>query len=134
MRARTQIVITDQDWLRLERLLTQIPRSTYSEWLQDELDRAEVVEPTAISPKVVTMNSQVVYRDENTGKELQVTLVFPNDADAASGKISVLAPVGAALLGLSEGQTIEWKTPSGDPRTLRVKSILYQPESSGKGD
>jgi regulator of nucleoside diphosphate kinase len=134
MSARTQIVITDQDWLRLERLLTQIPRSTYSDWLQNELDRAEVVEPTAILPNVVTMNSQVAYRDENTGKELQVTLVFPSEADPSKGKISVLAPVGAALLGLSEGQTIEWKTPSGDPRTLRVVSILYQPESSGKGE
>lgn len=130
MREPTQITINEQDWLRLEKMLSQVPLSPYREWLETELDRAQVVPATAVKPGLVTMNSTVRYRDESTGKEKEVTLVYPDEADMQSGKVSVLAPVGAALIGLSVGQVIEWKMPDGRNKTLRVCEVLYQPENS----
>lgn len=130
MRELTQITINEQDWLRLEKMLSQVPLSPYREWLETELDRARVVPATAVKPDLVTMNSTVRYRDESTGKEKEVMLVYPDEADMQSGKVSVLAPVGAALIGLSVGQVIEWKMPDGRNKTLRVCEVLYQPENS----
>lgn len=102
--------------------------------LQRELDRAIVVSPEAIPGDVVTMHSQVVYVDETTGERRSVKIVYPLDADASKGKISVLAPVGAALLGLSTEQAIEWDFPDGSRRRLRVEDVSYQPESAARGD
>ena len=130
MRETTQIIINEQDWLRLEKVLSQAPLSPYSEWLESELARAKVIPSTAVSPGLVTMHSKVRYRDESTGKEKEVILVYPHEADLQSGKVSILAPVGAALLGLSVGQTIEWSMPDGKTKSLRVSEVLYQPENS----
>ena len=79
---------------------------------------------------VVTMNSEVLVRDLDSKKEMTVTLVFPSEADLEQGKISILAPVGTALLGYRVGDTIEWKVP-GRVRRLRVEKVLYQPEAAG---
>ena len=97
--------------------------------MRRELDRATVVSHDAIASCVVTMYSQLRYRDECSGECLQVQLVFPEDADAGQGKVSVLAPVGAALLGLAVGQAIDWQFPDGHARRLRVEEILFQPEA-----
>ncbi len=99
--------------------------------LQTELDRAIVVSSEAVPADVVTMNSRVHYVDETTGERRLVKIVYPAEADAAEGKVSVLAPVGAALLGLSIGQAIEWDFPDGIRRRLRVEDVSYQPESPG---
>jgi len=96
--------------------------------LAPELDRADIVPFHAVPPNVVTMNSRVVFKDETTGEFRTVTIVYPQDADPSDGRISVMAPVGSALLGLSVGQSIEWCFPDGRPRTLRVVELLYQPE------
>lgn len=96
--------------------------------LQRELARAIVVSSEALPADVVTMNSTVVYRDEAAEAQRVVKIVYPRDADAARGRISVLSPVGTALLGLSVGQSIEWEFPDGSCRTLRVKEVLDQPE------
>ena len=76
---------------------------------------------------VVTMHSQVSYIDETTGERRRVTLVYPDEADVPAGRVSVLAPVGAALLGLSTGQTIEWEFPKGAHRRLRVLAVAHRP-------
>ena len=104
--------------------------SPASESLETELHRAIVVDPRAIPADVVTMNSQVVYEDCETSVQRTVTVVYPKDADAGSGRVSVLAPIGSALLGLRVGQAIEWPVPTGTKR-IRVVEIRYQPEASG---
>jgi regulator of nucleoside diphosphate kinase len=100
------------------------------EALGAELDRAHVVAPEEIPGDVVTMNSAVLVRDLDSGTEMALTLVFPSDTGLELGKISILAPVGTALLGYRVGDTIEWKVP-GRVRRLRVERMLYQPEAAG---
>src|SRR5690606_6884419 len=123
------IILSSRDLARLERIL-ESATGPVAEALEDELVRADVREPGAIPADVVTMNSQVVCVDAD-GNEQTVRLVFPNEADAATGKVSVLAPVGAALLGLTAGQSIEWPLPGGRTTRMRVDRVLYQPEAAG---
>lgn len=98
--------------------------------LGEELEQANVVPAQHIPADVVTMNSQVRIRDLNVGKDLVVSLVFPADADYEQGKISIMAPMGVALLGYRAGDTIEWQAPAG-LRKLKVEQVLYQPEAAG---
>jgi regulator of nucleoside diphosphate kinase len=77
------------------------------------------------------MNSRVVFEDEQTGERREVTLVYPREADIDAGKISILVPVGSALLGLRVGQSIDWTLPGGQKRRYRVIAVPYQPEAEG---
>ena len=95
------------------------------------MDRAKIVKPEEIPPDVVTMNSTVLFRIEPSNKEFSLTLVYPNDYDLSADKISILAPVGSALLGLREGDTISWPKPGGGVLQVRVLKVVYQPERSG---
>jgi regulator of nucleoside diphosphate kinase len=99
--------------------------------LENEVARAIVVPPEQIPKDVVTMNSRVVFEDETTGERREVTLVYPAHADIDAGKISILVPVGSALLGLRVGQSIDWNLPSGQRRRYRVIAVPYQPEAAG---
>jgi len=130
------IVLTRPDHERLSQLaagaVDRLPE--VGEFLADELERARVVESAAISPNVVTMNSHVEFRDEQTARVRTVTLVYPGEEDIAQGKISVLTPIGVALIGLSEGQSIEWETRNGDLKTLTVLKVHFQPEACGRFD
>jgi regulator of nucleoside diphosphate kinase len=134
MEAR-QIYITELDRKRLqERLLSsgkiaEKDKENLAE-LEQELLRAEIVSPREIPDDVITMNATVRLRDLATKKELTYTLVFPSDADAAQNRISVLAPIGTALIGYRVGDVITWKVPGG-LRKLRVEKIIYQPEAAG---
>jgi len=123
MKQESSITITDLDLARLGHL-RDAPA------LAPELERAEIVPFAAVPSNVVTMNSKVAFEDQTTGEFRIVTIVYPQDADPTEGKISVIAPVGSALLGLSVGQSIEWCFPDGRPRTLRVIELLYQPEAA----
>lgn len=98
--------------------------------LRAELERAIVVAQGQIASSVVTMYSHVRYLDESSGLYRQIQIVFPEDADVDQGKVSVLAPVGAALLGLEVGQSIDWVFPTGETRRLRVQEVLHQPAAS----
>jgi len=98
--------------------------------LAEELDKAEVVSPKNVPPDVVTMNSKVTLRDLGTSEEMTYVLVFPRDANIDAGAISVLAPVGTAILGYAKGDIVEWPVPSG-VRRIRIEEVLYQPESAG---
>jgi regulator of nucleoside diphosphate kinase len=129
------IYITEFDLERLRKLIqeaqhTDYRKSEYLEKLQIEIDRAKVVASQDVPGDVVTMNSTVILVDLDTGEEETYTLVFPEDADLGQGKISVLAPIGTAMLGYEVGDVFEWEVPAGK-RILRVEKILYQPESSG---
>ncbi len=125
-----RIVVTSTDMERL-RTLIDTTAGDKADALDAELLRAEVVEPTQVPPDVVTMNSRVVYRDEETGETREVTLSYPKDASMEQGRVSVLAPVGAALLGLSVGQEIEWQLPGGKHKRLSIRSVTYQPQAAG---
>ncbi len=116
-----QIIVTEADMSLLRLMRTHPP-------LERELDRAIVVSSAAVPADVATMNSRVRYTDQNDGVQRTVSLVFPLYADAAEGKVSVLAPVGTALLGLSAGQSIEWDFPDGSRRRLKLEEVLHQPE------
>ncbi|HRY29120.1 MAG TPA: nucleoside diphosphate kinase regulator [Elusimicrobiota bacterium] len=98
--------------------------------LKKEIDRGHIVPSKDIPRDVITMNTKAKVRDLVTGEEFVYTLVYPKDADIREGKISVLAPVGTALLGFRAGDEIEWMV-QGVPRRLKVKEIVYQPEAAG---
>lgn len=99
--------------------------------LDSELSRALIVAPSEVSPNVVTMNSRVVYESMSTGDAHEVTLVYPTRSNAADGRISVLAPLGAALLGLSVGDEIHWPVSADRQLHVKVRQVLYQPEAAG---
>jgi len=115
------IMLTAADMAELSLLRAYAP-------LRRELERAIVVSSAAVPPDIATMNSRVPYTDEKDGATRTVSLVYPIEADAAKGKVSVLAPVGTALLGLSEGQSIEWDFPDGSRRRLKLEQVVHQPQ------
>jgi regulator of nucleoside diphosphate kinase len=125
-----KIVVTSSDMERL-RTLIDTTAGDQAETLDAELTRAEVVEPDAVPPDVVTMNSRVVFLDEDSHQTREVTLSYPQDAVRGEGRISVLAPIGAILLGMSVGQEAEWALPGGKHKRLRVVSVPYQPQAAG---
>ena len=111
------VFLTEDDFTRLMALQPH-------PLLRAELERAIVLTPEAMPAGGVTMNSRVRYLDEHSGMCREIELVYPEDADIADGKVSVLAPVGAALLGLETGKAIDWKFPAGEMRRLRVEQVL----------
>src|SRR5687768_4605195 len=131
----TTIYITEVDYNRLTGLIDRTREHNgvdkeYLNKLETELERAEVVDSKNIPADVITMRSKVRLRDLVSGESNTYSLAFPTEADFAEGKISVLAPIGTAILGYKQGDTIEWPVPSG-LRRLKVEEILYQPESAG---
>ena len=125
------------DCERIEALL-ELPGSAAIDTsaLEAELARAQIVEPTQMPPDVITMNStarfKVIGADGDTGEERELTLVYPRDASGEPDKVSILAPVGSALLGLRIGDAIEWPVPGGRTIKLQVLSIRFQPEAAGE--
>ena len=133
-----QIFITEKDKTKLQKLINEAKEfhpgsEAYLNNLELELDRAQLVSSEKIPHNVITMNSKVLLRDMDSGEEMIYTLVYPNEANLMEDKISVLAPVGTAIIGLREKDAIDWKVPSGMVR-LEVKEILYQPEAAGDYD
>jgi regulator of nucleoside diphosphate kinase len=133
--ARRKIIITETDFEQLQALLDSefaaaIGPSEYLDDLRAELDRAEIVRPEDVPHNVVTMNSTVVLRDVDTKERETYTLVFPDAADIANDRLSVLAPVGTAILGERIGDVVRWRVPQGW-RRLKVERVIYQPEREG---
>lgn len=126
-----QISLTQPDMDRLLELIEAYPGKRF-EKLETELLRANVVPREKIPQDLVTMNSRVVFENMTTGERREVTLVYPGMADIDAGRISVLVPVGTALLGLRVGQSIEWDLPSGEKQRYRIVDVPYQPEAAGE--
>ncbi|REK16559.1 MAG: nucleoside diphosphate kinase regulator [Planctomycetota bacterium] len=129
------LCITEQDHRSLQVLIDasrEQPNGQrrYSDALQSEITRARIVDGSSVPRDVVTMNSRVRLRDLDTGETEVYTLVYPRMADPGENRISILAPVGTAILGCSIGDVIEWPVPAG-VRRLLVDDILYQPEKAG---
>ena len=136
MTMNAMIWLTGQDYSRLKHILAEHMRQsrtmqTELETLEEILDVARVVRPEMVPGNVVTMNSRVLFRDLRTDDEDTVTIVYPADADSSAGRISVLSPVGAALLGEAEGKEVELPLPHRQTRRIRILSVLYQPEAQG---
>jgi regulator of nucleoside diphosphate kinase len=130
MKTPPRIVLSRFDLERLERLLEKVGPRPDLEALREEIERAEILEPEDVPGDRVTMNSVVRFVDEDSGTESEIKLVFPGHADVESRRISVLAPVGSALLGLAVGDSIHWPLPNARTRRLRVVAITYQPEAA----
>ena len=127
------ITISTVDLHRLDLLLDRLPaaHSGTRDRLADELARAAVVEPWEMPPRVVTMNSTVRFRLVDAGAEFCRTLAYPKDVDADGARMSVLSPVGSALLGLAEGDRIDWTHPDGQAIGVEVLEVVWQPERAG---
>ena len=119
------IVVSTRDMARLEALLDSpaLSRHPAAVALAQELERAQVLPPEEIPEGIVTMHSRVDCEDELHDEKHSLTLVYPHEADFDKGRVSVLAPVGSALLGLSVGQTIDWTAPGGRKLRLRVTAV-----------
>jgi len=121
---KPSIIVSDRDQSRLTTLATdaleRFPEAAQE--LLSEMERAAVVTEEAVPPNVVQMGSGVLFQSDN-GETRRVTLVFPGQADIGAGRISILTPIGAALIGLSEGQSIAWKTRDGRLRQLTILAV-----------
>jgi regulator of nucleoside diphosphate kinase len=126
-----QIYLTQNDLDRLLQLVEAQPGKQF-EKLEGELVRAKVVPRDKIPKDVVTMNSRVIFENETTGERREVTLVYPGNADIDAGRISILVPVGTALLGLRVGQSIDWELPRGKKQRYRIVDVPFQPEAAGQ--
>jgi regulator of nucleoside diphosphate kinase len=133
MNTTPSIIVSSLDAERLHRLLDAKQYSNLPgvDALINELDRAKVVEPAAVPSDVVTMNSTVQFVDDTTSKEYRLTLVYPGNTESPE-TVSILAPIGSALLGLSVGQSIDWQVPGGRMLKLRVLQVVRQPEAQGE--
>ncbi len=133
-----EIFITEADLKHLENIIRYAPISNEEQKdnlqrLSEDLERATIVGSKDIPPDVVTINSTVKMRDLDSGQEMVFSVVLPSNADISQGKISLLAPVGSALLGYRSGDVVEWRVPAGLKR-LKIEKVLYQPESAGDLD
>lgn len=129
------ITLTEMDYYRISSILEQIEfdfeRETTFEELEDEINRARIVDFPEVPIDLVTMNTRFSYLVVNENRKCEMTIVYPHQANIEKRWISVTAPLGAALLGLREGDEIEWGFPDGKTKTLRILEIHYQPESHG---
>ena len=131
----THTLITDLDRRRLGTLIDQAIQldalqRRYLADLEQELDRAMTVDATEVPPDVITMNSTVELSDVDSGDTNTYTLVYPDHADIQKNRISILAPVGTAILGYRVGDIVRWPVPDGLVR-VRINNLLYQPERVG---
>ncbi|HEX7087545.1 MAG TPA: nucleoside diphosphate kinase regulator [Vicinamibacterales bacterium] len=125
------IYVTENDYDRLENLVaaTGGRDKAHVERLAEELERAHIVPAAEIPPDVVTMNSEIELKDLDTGETMTFTVVFPYQANFEQGRVSVLAPLGTAVLGYRAGDVVEWTVP-GRTRRLKIERVLFQPEAA----
>ena len=127
------ITVSTLDFKRIESVLDALPPvfEEVRDKLFAELDRADLVEPLAVPPTLVTMNSRVRFTILATGMTMVKTLVYPKDQAADGNNVSIITPLGSALLGLSVGQEIEWQIDAQRTMRVRIDTIEYQPERAG---
>ncbi|MPZ43849.1 MAG: nucleoside diphosphate kinase regulator [Betaproteobacteria bacterium] len=136
MLTHESIVLTENDYSRLKHLLADLSRQaegsqTGLETLEEILDLAHVVRPEKVPANTVTMNSRVLFEDVRSGEKGTVTIAYPAEADVSTRRISILSPVGAALIGEAQGAEVELPVPHGQTRRIRIVDVLYQPEAEG---
>jgi regulator of nucleoside diphosphate kinase len=129
------IYITQHDLQRLKKLLNDLSKESHHkdfsvQELKDEMNRALVVSPKEVPENVITMNSRVLMRDVESGNDLTLWLVFPDKVDAVKNPVSILSPLGTAMIGYKVGDVFTWESPAGK-KQIEVLDILYQPERVG---
>ncbi|ACV63879.1 GreA/GreB family elongation factor [Desulfofarcimen acetoxidans DSM 771] len=129
----TDIYITNIDRERIKKILDKMPEGNQAsdksvKKLENELYRAIIVDSQQVPRDVITMNSKALLQLND--EDIEVSLVYPEDADLGAMKLSIFSPIGTAILGYKEGNTIEWEVPSGTSK-IHIKKILYQPEAAG---
>lgn len=119
------IILASSDYERLVDLASEPGRATpqVADYLTRELARAQVVSDESFGAQIARVGSRVTYTEDQGGRQREVTLVWPHDANVEQNRISVLTSIGAALLGLSAGQSIDWASPLGGVRTLTVVAV-----------
>lgn len=133
-----RIILSSLDY---ERIYSSINKAEESKSISEqeaqslagELEKAKIVEPQEMPEDIVTMNSKVKITFVKTGKQMELQIVYPQDADINQNLISIFSPIAAALIGYKVGDTIEWIVPSG-PTSIKIDEITYQPESVGQYD
>ena len=130
-----QIIINSLDNSRIRERIVQLRRSgapvpAEVSALLKELEKAELMEPQAIPPGVVTMHSKVLLRYLDSDRTMELELVYPEEADVKQKKISIFSPIATALIGFKEGDQVEWQIPSGMAK-LKIEKVLHQPEAAG---
>ncbi len=121
--------LTELDVARLEKHAEHQPR--FQDMLDALLERADIVQPSAIKATIVTMNSQITLTDETTQDSMTWTIVYPDAANLEAGRLNVFTPVGMALLGAQHGELVKITLPNGADKTMKVAEIVFQPEASG---
>ena len=124
---KPEITVSTSDLERLEGLLSKPPTRNRSDLdgLRAELERANILDTDGMPADVIMMNSRARFREETSGREYELTLAWPHEANAADGKVSIFSAAGSALLGLSVGQRIDWQTPEGHAIQLRVLAVSH---------
>ena len=126
------IIVSEQDLHRLETMLEHQTKLTPTmQHLENELARAEVVAPKDVPSNVVSMNARVMITIAPAIEPTEIVLVYPHEFLGEKGQVNVIAPIGAAILGLAEGQEIEWPQPDGHLMKVKIEKVLYQPEREG---
>ncbi len=133
-----QILITKQDYTRIHKSISDAKQNNSikkeeAEKLLTELHSAKIVDSHDIPADTVTMNSTVKFHFENNQKEMEFTIVYPNQADFKNHKVSIFSPVASALIGYSVNDEIDWIVPSGMTKII-IDEIIYQPEAAGDFD
>lgn len=133
---KTPLLISQLDYQRLQRLINGMahrlnPDLANIKILAEEIGRAKKVEPRKMKPGYVTMNSEFELLDLDSKRPMRFRLVYPEEADFRQGKLSVLSPLGSALIGYREGDEISFSIPAGK-KNVRIKNILFQPEENGE--
>ena len=131
-----EIIVTRLDYTRLNSMILNLLDDRKSDirelnFLNIEIKNAKIIEPKKVSPDYVTMNSVIEVRFSDTAEAKSLRLVYPKEANINAGNISVLSPLGCALLGNKTSQTISFKAPSG-LKTVTIDKIIYQPEANGE--
>jgi regulator of nucleoside diphosphate kinase len=134
MSDRPDLVVSSSDYDRLDAIISGLPReqTAAGAMLAAELARASVVAPTDLPVDRVSMHSTVRFISEHDGEPVRLTLVYPREVGSAPDQVSVLAPVGTALLGLQVGSSIDWPLPGGELTRVQILGIDYQPEAAGE--
>ena len=134
MSDRPDLVVSSSDYDRLDAVISGLPREQAAAGaaLAAELARASVVAPSELPADRVSMHSTVRFISEHEGEPVRLTLVYPREVGTAPDQVSVLAPVGTALLGLQVGSSIDWPLPGGELTRVRILGIDYQPEAAGE--
>ncbi|WP_049722152.1 nucleoside diphosphate kinase regulator [Gilvimarinus polysaccharolyticus] len=124
MGAKPKITLTRDIYNTLSALIDSLPEDTITEQLLDELERAKIVSPQKLPANVVTMNSTVTFTVQSTQKTFTYQLVYPSELDNTKDKLSILSPVGSALIGLQEGTEIVWPISTSHETTVHVDQVI----------